>query len=289
MAEQLHDRRSLRRRPARVAATLCVAAGLVLAEPASAEAARSATVAVPAGVEMPAAGTAAAPRAMGPPTGSAAPLFSPAVRLRGPAFVPELPQPPTGPLLALRDPHVRPPAVAPAADRPARADAQRRRAHMPEPAAAAPSAAGRAPSPAASAARTGTRQQPHTLAAAVARIPGNQAEGARWVARAYRGHWGATDWYRNTIYISPRTPPSRLYSVVAHEWSHLVQVRAYGGNVAAAVRAMTERFGGTGLTGAERAADCMALLQGATWTKYTACADPDWRRSAAVLLQGRRL
>jgi len=40
---------------------------------------------------------------------------------------------------------------------------------------------------------------------------------------------------------------------------------------------------------AERAADCMAKLQGASYTHYTPCLDHGWRRAAARLLAGQRL
>jgi len=59
--------------------------------------------------------------------------------------------------------------------------------------------------------------------------------------------------------------------------------------VDAAVAAMNAAFGGSGLVGAERAADCMSRLQGASWTHYTSCANQGWRASAAKLVAGRRL
>lgn len=138
----------------------------------------------------------------------------------------------------------------------------------------------------------------HATIAAVrfdaARIPGYRSrKPARWVlSNRYPGTWGVTDWYHDTIYISPSVPTSYLPSVVRHEWSHELSVRAYGGDVAAAVRAMNRVFGGpgtTGIRGAEYAADCMAIELGATWTHYTTCQPPHWRYAAATLLRGRRL
>jgi hypothetical protein len=126
------------------------------------------------------------------------------------------------------------------------------------------------------------------LDAAVHRIPAYHDGDARWVVSSSYGSWGTADWYRGVVYISPRVPRPRLYDVAVHEWSHLLSVRPYA-DVDEAVRAMNSYFGGSGLVGAERAADCMALLQGAQWTHYTPCADPSWRAGAARLLKGARL
>jgi len=84
-------------------------------------------------------------------------------------------------------------------------------------------------------------------------------------------------------------PASKLYDVAVHEWSHILTVRDYGGNVQLATTATTAYYGGAGLNGAEDAADCMAILQGAGWTGYTSCSSPRWRAGARQLLAGRRL
>ena len=126
------------------------------------------------------------------------------------------------------------------------------------------------------------------LDAALARVPGGGA-GITWVLTANDGHWGTTDWYRDVVYVSPLVPADRLFDVVVHEWGHVVSVRAYGGDVDLAVRQMTRYFGGAGLLGAERAADCIARLSGAGWTHYTACTNADWRAGARRLLAGQRL
>jgi hypothetical protein len=127
------------------------------------------------------------------------------------------------------------------------------------------------------------------FAAAVGRIPGYVPGGARWVVSTEYGSWGTADWYRGIVYISPRVPRTRLYDVAVHEWSHLLSVRPYAGNVDAAVAAMNTYFGGSGMVGAERAADCMALLLSARWTHYTSCADSRWRAGAQQLLRGEQL
>jgi hypothetical protein len=127
------------------------------------------------------------------------------------------------------------------------------------------------------------------LDSAIARIPGGSDPNTTWLLQANDGHWGTTDWYHNVIWISPSVPSNRVYDVVVHEWNHLKSVKDYGGNVDAALTAMNRFFGGSDLTGAERAADCMARLDGATWTHYTACDNSSWRAGAARLLRGQQL
>jgi hypothetical protein len=136
-----------------------------------------------------------------------------------------------------------------------------------------------------------TRQA--ALNAAVGRIPGYRRHGsARWLVSTKYGHWGVTNWYTNTVYISPAVPARYLDSVVRHEWSHILEARDYRLNIPAAVAALNRHFGGagsTGIRGAEYAADCMAIQLGATWTYYTSCREPSWQRAARRLLGGMRL
>jgi hypothetical protein len=127
------------------------------------------------------------------------------------------------------------------------------------------------------------------LAQAIARIPGYRTAEVAWQLQANDGHWGTADWYHDVIWISPRVPANRLYDVVVHEWSHVKSVQDYGGNVDVAVGEMNRYFGGSGLTGAERAADCMARVAGAHWTHYTPCNNSSWRAGAARLLAGGKL
>jgi hypothetical protein len=127
------------------------------------------------------------------------------------------------------------------------------------------------------------------LNAAIARIPTYHAGAARWIVSGRYGHWGTADWYHDTLYISPSVPTTRLYDVAVHEWSHELSVLDYNGDVDAAVKVMNHYFGGGGLTGAERAADCMAVLQGAGWTHYTSCTDARWRAGARALMRGGEL
>jgi len=127
------------------------------------------------------------------------------------------------------------------------------------------------------------------LDAAIARIPSYRPGAAIWLVSNRYGHWGTADWYHATLYIAPGVPVDRLYDVAVHEWSHELSVLDYDGDVDAAVKAMNAVFGGSGLVGAERAADCMAKLQGASYTHYTPCLDSGWRRAAARLVAGQRL
>jgi hypothetical protein len=124
---------------------------------------------------------------------------------------------------------------------------------------------------------------------AINRIPGYRPGDAVWLLTSRYGHWGVADLGRGVIYIAPSVPAARMYDVVVHEWSHVLSVRGYDGDVNAAVGAMDHWFGGSGLQGAERAADCMARELGATWTHYTACSNASWRAGARRLLAGQRL
>lgn len=124
---------------------------------------------------------------------------------------------------------------------------------------------------------------------AAARIRGYRPGTVTWILQSNDGYWGTADWYAHAIWISPTVPTNRVFDVVVHEWSHLQSVVVYGGDVTQAVSEMNRYFGGTDLVGAERAADCMARLQGAAWTHYTPCTDTHWRAGAARLLAGERL
>ena len=123
----------------------------------------------------------------------------------------------------------------------------------------------------------------------VTRIPTYRAGTVRWVVSRAYAFWGTADWYQGVLYVSPDVPRSKLYDVAVHEWSHELSVLDYAGDVAAATRAMNAWFGGSGLVGPERAADCMSILQGATWTHYTTCTNAHWRAGARLLVAGKPL
>src|SRR4029079_5894854 len=127
------------------------------------------------------------------------------------------------------------------------------------------------------------------LNAAIARIPTYRSGAARCVVSSKYDFWGTADWYHDVLYVDPGVPVDKLYDVAVHEWSHELSVLDYHGDVAAATRAMNATFGGHGLTGPERAADCMAILQGASWTHYTTCTNAHWRAGARLLVTGQRL
>jgi len=124
---------------------------------------------------------------------------------------------------------------------------------------------------------------------AISRIPNYRLGVATWTVTARFGHWGTTDLGSGRVYISPRVPASKLYSVVAHEYGHALSSKNWGRNWPAAAAAMNRWFGGGTDTALERAADCMAIVQGATWTHYTTCASTRWRQGARTLLAGKRL
>jgi hypothetical protein len=137
---------------------------------------------------------------------------------------------------------------------------------------------------------------PHTstsfhdrLMSAVSRIPGYHAGEADWIVKPDLGSWGLAAMGGGTVYISPDVPADKLYDVVAHEWSHVLTVKVYGGDLMSALDAVNGYFGGSDLVGAERAADCMARVLGATWTHYTSCTDSHWRDGARRLVSRQRL
>jgi hypothetical protein len=156
---------------------------------------------------------------------------------------------------------------------------------------AARSAARARTSPVAAPARTSWP----ALNQAIARIPGYREGIARWHVTSRYGHYGITDANQPgaaNIYISPTVPASKLYSVAAHEYGHAVVVANYGtgyGPYTEYSRDMVNWFGGDRVTGLERAADCIALRLGATWTNYTGCSDAHWQEGARILLRGGRL
>ncbi len=111
--------------------------------------------------------------------------------------------------------------------------------------------------------------------------PGNTAH---WVLQR-NGGWGASDGH--TIYLDPDMPAENRFSVMVHEYSHVLQVRQYG-SLAASAAALSAVIGDdpSSITANESTADCMALMQGATWIGY-GC-DDALRPAATALLAGRR-
>lgn len=124
---------------------------------------------------------------------------------------------------------------------------------------------------------------------AIARIPNYRSGVATWVVTNRYGHWGATDLANGDIYISPSIPASKVYAVASHEYAHARTLYNYGWNLRAANIALNAWFGGGDVAARERAADCMAIAQGATWTNYTSCQNAHWRQGSRILLAGRRL
>ncbi len=107
---------------------------------------------------------------------------------------------------------------------------------------------------------------------------------ANWVF-ARNGGWGASDGHTN--YIDPNVPPDKRFSVMVHEYSHVLQVRVYGSltKSIAALSAMTGA-GPADVTANESTADCMALMLGASWVNY-GCRN-SLRGAASAILDGNR-
>lgn len=139
------------------------------------------------------------------------------------------------------------------------------------------------------AAPAGVAGVPAALRYAVGRIPSYRpGVVSTWVWSDRYGHYGATNLATREVTISPRVPAGLLYSVVVHEYSHALAIWVYGSS-AGADAAFVRTFGGSAGTARELAADCMAIVQGATWTNYTSCGNTAWRQAARVLVSGRRL
>ena len=181
-----------------------------------------------------------------------------------------------------------------AARRAAQAKAEARAVARAEAAAAAKARAARSAAREAATAAPARTSWP-ALNRAIAAIPGYRDGIARWHVTSRFGHYGITDANQPgaaNIYISPTVPASKLYSVAAHEYGHAVVIANYGTGYGPYTRYssdMVRWFGGTTVTGLERAADCIALRLGATWTNYTGCGDPHWQEGARILLRGGTL
>jgi len=111
-----------------------------------------------------------------------------------------------------------------------------------------------------------------TFAALSARLPGT------WIVQD-RGAWGATDLNTGTVYIAPRTPLSKLSSVMYHESVHVLQGRVFGGRSGADAGLAT--YGGI-----EAVADCGARMLGATWTNYVQHCSAAQNHAASAILRG---
>ena len=126
--------------------------------------------------------------------------------------------------------------------------------------------------------------------AAIARIP-NYRQGVvgLWSYTSRYGSYGTANLVTREITVSPRVPANLMFSVVVHEYAHELALHNYGGDWQTSGAAMSQAFGAPVVRAQELAADCMARLQGATWTYYTSCSNASWRASAATLLAGNRL
>lgn len=94
------------------------------------------------------------------------------------------------------------------------------------------------------------------------------------------GAWGRAEVPGTRIWIAPRTPCDKVYSVAVHEWTHHMQGVVYR-DWGVVMRELAP-YGGP-----EIVADCGALLLGATWIKY-GCTSQESTEAAAAILQGLR-
>ena len=74
---------------------------------------------------------------------------------------------------------------------------------------------------------------------AIASIPNYRRGVASWVVDNAYGHLGATNLSTRQIHIARAVPPSRLFSVAAHEYGHALTAAIYAGNQQAAKPAST--------------------------------------------------
>jgi hypothetical protein len=128
------------------------------------------------------------------------------------------------------------------------------------------------------------------LNSAIARIP-NYRRGVvtAWIVGNPYGHLGTTNLRTRQIYMSRVVPPSRLYSVVAHEYAHALSVVNYAGELGRLDAGLAKHFRAGKKLNREYVADCMARQLGASWTYYIGCSDRRWRAAATTMLRGRRL
>lgn len=94
------------------------------------------------------------------------------------------------------------------------------------------------------------------------------------------GAWGRAEVPGERIWIAPRTPCDKVYSVAVHEWTHHMQGVVYG-DWGVVLRELAP-YGGP-----EIVADCGALILGATWIKY-GCPGGQSSEAAAAILRGER-
>lgn len=97
------------------------------------------------------------------------------------------------------------------------------------------------------------------------------------------GHAGVTALSSGRMYIAPGLSASYLRYVVAHECAHNKQFRAFRGDVPAMIQRLNAIYGGSGLTGVERNADCVTVRLGLSGQHYTRqCAGARGRAADAI-------
>lgn len=106
--------------------------------------------------------------------------------------------------------------------------------------------------------------------------------------RVKAGYTGTADWYNNAILLSSKVPSYRLNYVVAHECAHLKQYKVYRGNVPALKKKMNSIYGGSGLTGVERNADCITRKWGYKQYYYTNSCGGARGKAAQAIIKGKK-
>ena len=108
------------------------------------------------------------------------------------------------------------------------------------------------------------------------------------MAHVKGGWWGWTDYDgTGTVTIDPNMPAVEVRDLLLHEWGHIQMFTVYEGDWQASRAEADAVFGAD--QGEEYAADCIAVLLGATSTTVTDCADLQHRAAAQLLLDGERL
>ncbi|WP_146902437.1 hypothetical protein [Cellulomonas aerilata] len=137
-------------------------------------------------------------------------------------------------------------------------------------------------------AAAGTVQE--VAAATLAQLPGSGGVVLTFDRPELAGHLGGVFMNRpGEILVSASRltgRPGQTADVVRHEMAHVYQARLATTRGLRTVNArMVELFGPNGL---ERAADCVAVAFGATWTQYpTDCAGPERVAAVQALIEGR--
>lgn len=99
------------------------------------------------------------------------------------------------------------------------------------------------------------------------------------------GHKGIADWYNGIIGVKSNI--EQWYSVTLHECGHMLQYQVFNGDVNALQNRMNEIYGGSGFSGLDQNADCIAQAWGASWLWYTSECGGARGEAAQAVIAGR--